>query len=160
MGRSFLASTVFHVVLLALFAVGLQLSVRAPVQEAIYRILAKVLRVRSHSRAAQIEPLVPLLRRLMACRPGLDFPRFYLGRCHYIENRFKEARRMLLALQGPLAFDPRVLNMLGRSAEKLGFLDEAAGCYGRSLETDGRQGTIHFRLARLLARQYEQAVFG
>ncbi|MFO1038885.1 MAG: hypothetical protein U1E45_18750 [Geminicoccaceae bacterium] len=35
MGRSFLASTLFHVVLLAVFAVGLQLSVRAPVQEAI-----------------------------------------------------------------------------------------------------------------------------
>lgn len=35
MGRSFLASTLFHVVLLGLFAVGLTLSVRAPVEEAV-----------------------------------------------------------------------------------------------------------------------------
>lgn len=117
------------------------------------QILSFALHVRLNSKPEKIRPVVPLLERLHHIRPNLTFPRLYLGRWHYLCGRFREARTYLRDLAGRLGDSPKVLNIRGRSAEKLDLLDEALDLYRRSLAHDRHQPHVHFRAGRILLRQ-------
>lgn len=121
-----------------------------PTLAAVLRILARALRIRSRSEPEEVQDLVPKIERLLACRPGLDFPRLYLARYHHAVEQWGRARQLLLGIRGPMKTDIKVLNLLGRCAEKLNRPEEAVAAYERSLRQREAQGLIHFRLGRLL----------
>lgn len=120
-------------------------------------MLAQALRIRTRSDPDQVRSLVPRLERLHACRPGLDFPTLYLGTMNFLDGDFTRARNLLTILCGPIKRTPKVLNMLGRCAEKLGNIEEAVLCFEQSVGIKERQGNIHFRLGRGLLRLHEAA---
>lgn len=126
-----------------------------PVRERLNQILAFTLHVRLNSPPATVAHLVPLLERLHRARPQLNFVRLYLGRYHYLRREYATARTYLEPVDGRLGSSPKVLNVLGRSCEKLGLAAEAADSYRRSLEADSHQPHIHFRIGRVLLRQYQ-----
>jgi uncharacterized protein HemY len=126
-----------------------------PVRERLNQILAFSLHVRLNSTAASTAHLVPLLERLHRARPQLNFVRLYLGRYHYLRREYATARTYLEPIDGRLGSSPKVLNVLGRCCEKLGLAAQAAESYRRSLAEDFHQPHIHFRIGRVLLRQFQ-----
>ncbi|MAG57888.1 MAG: hypothetical protein CMJ83_16510 [Planctomycetes bacterium] len=122
------------------------------------QILSYALHIRLTTPLETARALVPRLQELHAIRPKLTFPRLYLGRFHYLERRFDEARELLCGIQGRLATSPKVLNIRARCAEKLGLAEEAIEVYRTSLVQDNHQPHVHFRVGRLLLDGYRRAI--
>ena len=116
------------------------------------RILSDKLKIKMRTDPVEATPLTPLLERLNLARPSLAFPRLYLGRYHYLRADYAAAWGYLHDLKGPLRSQIRVVNLMGRCAEKLSLLDEAAAFYRESLAGKSDQAPIHFRLGRVLTR--------
>lgn len=117
------------------------------------QILSYGLHVRLSSPNDKVRPLLALLDRLHRSRPHLTFPRLYLGRLHYLDRNWALARELLGGLSGRMSEGPKVLNLRGRCAEKLGLFDEARALYRQSLTCNHHQPHIHFRLGRVLLLQ-------
>jgi tetratricopeptide (TPR) repeat protein len=122
------------------------------------QILARALHIRMTSDVAEVRPRVPLLERLHTFDPRMNFPRLFLGRFHYLENRFLEASRLLAGVTGRIAHEPKLLNARARCAEKLGRIDEAQELYARSLACNDRQPQVHFRAGRIFLEQYLESL--
>ena len=96
--------------------------------------------------------MLEMLHRIV---PELNFPKLYLGRGHYLREHFDKAIAVLGTLREKAGKSHNVLNMLARSHEKLGNLDEAYRLYDLSLKTTPGQAGVHFRLGRLDLKQSE-----
>ena len=113
------------------------------------RRLQQILRIKLTERPAVIVWRMEHLERLRELEPDLNFPKLYLGRGFYLRDNYQKAVEQLEAMTGRAARSHNVLNMLARSHEKLGHLEEAWRLYDLSLKTTPGQAGVHFRLGRL-----------
>ncbi|MFT7619953.1 MAG: tetratricopeptide (TPR) repeat protein [Planctomycetota bacterium] len=113
------------------------------------RRLQQILRIRLTERPPVVIWRMEMLQKVHDLVPDLNFPKLYLGRGHYLQESYDLAVHMLSQLMGDAGKSHNVLNMLGRSYEKLGKHDEAYKLYDRSLRTTPGQAGVHFRLGRL-----------
>jgi tetratricopeptide (TPR) repeat protein len=90
-----------------------------------------------------------LLDRLHRENPRVNYPKQYLGRGHYLRREYGRAIEVLNSFTEEKAESPSLLNMIGRSHEKLGELEAAAAAYGKSLDQESEQAGILFRLGRI-----------
>lgn len=130
------------------------------VRRAVLRRLAHGLYVGGEEAPVRFDGRAPLLERLAAAVPRLPFPHLYLGRYAYLRGDFAGAAERLSRVVGRYAREPRVLNLFGRSLEKLGRCDEASAAYVASLTADDRQAAIHFRLGRLTFARFVDRASG
>ena len=121
----------------------------AHIRRGALRRLQQILRIKLTERPAVVVWRMEHLERLRQLEPTLNFPKLYLGRGYYLHDNFREAVAQLETMSGRAGQSHNVLNMLARSHEKLGHLEEAWRLYDLSLKTTPGQAGVHFRLGRL-----------
>ncbi|HYC76594.1 MAG TPA: hypothetical protein VEI02_03100 [Planctomycetota bacterium] len=127
-------------------------------KKSVLRALAAGLHVDVERPPPRVDARIPLLKRLERAVPKLGFPRLFLGRHAYLRRDFALAAEHLQQVSGAAAQSPKVLNLLGRSLEKVGAFDAATAAYAGSLHADRRQPAIHFRLGRLVLARWVDAL--
>lgn len=114
------------------------------------RSLAQSLRLELSSSKFAVEPRIDLLQRIHRARPGLAFPRLYLGYFHYRMKEYEVAAVLWQGLRGRLANTPRLLLLQARCAEMTGDKDLALKLLRASIAAKEAQPHAHYHLGRLL----------
>ncbi|MCB9830916.1 MAG: tetratricopeptide repeat protein [Planctomycetes bacterium] len=113
------------------------------------RRLQQILRIRLNERPATVVWRVEMLEKLARLLPQLKFPRLYLGRGRYLQEDYAGAIRELEPLADKSPDSHHLLNMLARSYEKVGRLEDAHRSWEQSLRIVPGQAGVHFRIGRL-----------
>jgi hypothetical protein len=119
----------------------------------VLRHLVAALRLDLMDDPAAVEARVPLLERLHRARPGLAFPRFYLGRHAVLCGDPERALAFLAGLGGPLRDSAHVLMLRGVCAESLGDSARALELYREALVIAPQLPDVSYRIGRVLIRR-------
>jgi tetratricopeptide (TPR) repeat protein len=119
----------------------------------VLRHLAAALRLDVEEAPDRVEARVALLERLHRVRPGLAFPRLYLGREALAAGDPKRALAFLTTLAGPLSESAHVLMLRGACAESLGDPDRALELYRLAHARAPQIPDVHYRIGRILIRR-------
>jgi hypothetical protein len=119
----------------------------------VLRALAFALRMELEDDSIAIQVRVQLLERLHRSRPGLTFPRLYLGR-HAIQHGDPDrALAFLEGMAGPLAASAQVLYLRGLCAESLGDPEWALDLYRLAHARAPQIPDLSYRIGRVLIRR-------
>lgn len=117
--------------------------------------LQGLLRIRLTDQRETLRWRMDQLTALHRVAPEINYPKLYLARGYYILEKWREAISFLSQLTGTADETFDVLNILGRSHEKLGEVEKARAAYEMSLQLTPQQAGIHFRIGRILLAQSE-----
>ncbi|MEZ6197238.1 MAG: tetratricopeptide repeat protein [Planctomycetota bacterium] len=116
---------------------------------AVHLRLRDALRIRLTDHPGEIARTMEHLTRLHRECPKINYPKQYLGRGHYLRRQYREAIEVLNSFTRDAAETAHLLNVIGRSHEKLGEFGAAGAAYERSLAQDPDQPGVLFRLGRI-----------
>lgn len=119
------------------------------VLRSVHMHLRDSLRIKLTEDPDAIDAKMEALERLHRECPKINYPKQYLGRGLYLRREYRRAIDVLGSFTEEKAESPSLLNMIGRSHEKLGEIEAAAAAYTKSLSQDEQQAGILFRLGRL-----------
>jgi tetratricopeptide (TPR) repeat protein len=118
----------------------------------VLKALTASLRLDLEDDPTAVELRVQLLERLHRVRPGLAFPRLYLGRHAVTRGDPERALAFLGGLAGPLANSAQVLLLRGQCLESFGDLDRALALYREAHARAPQLPEVSYRIGRVLLR--------